>query len=153
MTFTTSVLFNTLSTPTERYRVTIGYGDQATSAAEVDGIFFTYDEGGTANGTVASPNWQCVTTVNSVRTLTTTSVAINNSAWCKLSIEINAAGTSVTFYIDNILVATHTTNIPSGAAELITPRVNISKTIGTISRFFHMDYLYYAQTYTTAKPV
>jgi hypothetical protein len=153
MTFTTSVLFNTLSTPTERYRVTIGYGDQATSAAEVNGIFFTYDEGGTANGTTASPNWQCVTTKGSVRTLTTTSVAINNSAWCKLSIEINAAGTSVVFYINNILVATHTTNIPSGAAELITPRVNISKTIGTISRFFHMDYLYYAQTYTTVKPV
>jgi hypothetical protein len=153
MTFTTSVLFNTLSTSTERYRVTIGYGDQATNAAEVNGIFFTYDEGGTANGTTASPNWQCVTTAGSVRTLTTSTVAINNTAWCKLSIVINAGGTSVAFYIDNTLVATHTTNIPSGAAQLITPRVNISKTIGTISRFFHMDYLYYAQTYTTTKPV
>ncbi len=153
MTFTTSVLFNTLSTSTERYRVTIGYGDQATSAAEVNGIFFTYDEGGTANGTTASANWQCVTTAGSVRTLTTSTVAINNTAWCKLSIEINAAGTSVAFYIDNTLVATHTTNIPSGAVQLITPRVNISKTIGVTSRFFHMDYIYYAQTYTTTKPV
>jgi hypothetical protein len=151
MTFTTSVLFNTLSTSGERYRVTIGYGDQATSAAEVNGIFFTYDEGGTANGTTASPNWQCVTTEGSVRTLTTSAVAINNSAWCKLDIEINAAGTSVTFYIDDILVATHTTNIPSGTAELVTPRINITKTIGTTSRFFHVDYLYYAQTYTTTK--
>jgi hypothetical protein len=153
MTFTTSVLFSNLSTSGERYRVTIGYGDQGTSAAEVNGIFFTYDEGGTANGTTASPNWQCVTTANSVRTLTTSAVAINNSAWCKLSIEINAAGTSVAFYIDNTLVATHTTNIPSGTSQTVTPRVNISKTVGTTSRFFHMDYLYYAQTYTTTKPV
>ncbi len=153
MTFTTSVLFNTLSTSTERYRVTIGYGDQATSAAEVNGIFFTYDEGGTANGTVASPNWQCVTTAGSVRTLTTSTVAVNTTTWCKLSIEINAAGTSVAFYINGTLEATHTTNIPSGTSQVITPRVNISKTIGTTSRFFHMDYLYYAQTYTTTKPV
>lgn len=151
MTFTTSVLFNTLSTPTERYRVTIGYGDQATNAAEVNGIFFTYDEGATANGTTASANWQCVTTVGSVRTLTTTTTAVSTAAWQKLDIEINAGGTSVTFYIDDVLVATHTTNIPSGTSQLITPKGNIAKAVGTVSRFYHIDYIYYAQTYTTTK--
>ncbi len=151
MTFQTSVLFNTVSTGVERYRAVIGYGNQATSAAEVNGIFFTYDEGGTANGTSASPNWQCVTSANSVRTLTTTSVAVSTTAWHILKIEINAGGTSVAFYIDNTLVATHTTNIPSGTSQTVTPRINISKTLGTTSRFFHVDYLYYAQTYTTSK--
>lgn len=151
MTFQTSVLVNTLSTGTERYRVVIGYGDQATNLAEVNGIFFTYDEGGTANGAAASPNWQCVTTANSVRTLTTSTVPVSTSAWHYLRIEINAAGTSVDFYINGILQATHMTNIPSGTSQTVTPRVNISKTIGTTSRFFHMDYLYYSQTYTTAK--
>jgi len=153
MTLAASVLFNTVSDSTNRYRATIGYGNQATSAAEVNGIFFTYDEGGTANGTSASPNWQCVTTANSVRTLTTTSVTVSTTAWHNLKIEVNADGTLVAFYIDNTLVATHTTNIPSGTSQTVTPRINISKTLGTTSRFFHMDYLYYAQTYTTPKTI
>lgn len=151
MVFQTSVLFNTLSNGTERYRSTIGYGDQSTSTAEANGVFFTYDEGGVWNGTVASPNWQCVTVANSVRTLTTTSVAVSTTAWHTLKTEINADGTSVAFYINDTLVATHTTNIPSGSTRPVTPKSQIVKTLGTTSRFFHMDYLYYSQTYTTPK--
>lgn len=153
MTFNTSVLFNTASTSSERYRAVIGYANTATNGAESNGIFFTYDEGGTANGTAASPNWQCLTIAGSVRTLTTTSTAVSFTAWQKLSIEINAAGTSVQFFVDNTLVATHTTNIPSGTSQLIFPKIFIVKAIGTTSRYYHCDYIYYSQTYTTQKPV
>ena len=42
MTFNTSVLFNTASTSTERYRAVIGYANTVTNGQESNGIFFTY---------------------------------------------------------------------------------------------------------------
>lgn len=151
MSFATSIFIPTLSTSTERYRIIIGYGSQATNAAEANGIFFTYDEGGTQNGSAASANWQCITSANNVRTQNTTTVAANNTAWQKLSIEVNAAGTQVQFLIDNVVVATHTTNIPAGTAQTVTPKIQIVKAVGATSRTFYADYLSYRQTYTTVK--
>jgi hypothetical protein len=47
-------------------------------------------------------------------TLTSTSTGVSLGAvWQKLSIIINANASSVTFYVDGSLVATHTTNIPA----------------------------------------
>ena len=110
--FETFVNVETLSTVTERFRFIAGFGNSATNAAEGNGAFFTYDEGATQNGTAATPNWQTQTCNGSVRTLTTTSVAVTAGAWTKLRIEVNAAATSVAFYINGTLAATHTTNIP-----------------------------------------
>jgi hypothetical protein len=151
VSFSTSTFIPTLSNGTERYRIVLGFGTTALNASDLTGIFFTYDEGGIQNGTSASPNWQCVTSVSSVRTLTVTSVAASTTAWQKLSIEINAASTSVEFYIDNVLVATHTTNIPTGITQLVTPKIQIAKSIGITSRTFFADYFGYKQTYTTPR--
>ena len=151
VSFITSTLIPTLSTSLERYRISLGFGSIGTNANDANGIFFTYDEGGTQNGTSASPNWQCVTSVSSVRTLTLTSVPASTTAWQKFSIEINTTATSVEFYIDNVLVATHTTNIPTGTSQLVTPKIQISKSIGTTSRTFFVDYIGYKQTFTTLR--
>jgi hypothetical protein len=151
VSFITSTLIATLSTSLERYRISLGFGNIGTNANDTNGIFFTYDEGGTQNGTSASPNWQCVTSVSSVRTLTVTSIPASTIAWQKFGIEINATATSVEFYIDNVLVATHTTNIPTGTSQLITPKIQISKSIGTTSRSFFSDYIGYKQTFTTPR--
>jgi hypothetical protein len=151
VSFATSTLIPTLSNGTERYRIVLGFGTTALNTSDITGIFFTYDEGGIQNGTSASPNWQCITSVSSVRTLTVTSVAASTTAWQKFSIEINAASTSVEFYIDNVLVATHTTNIPSGLLQLVTPKIQIGKSIGTTARSFFADYFGYKQTYTTPR--
>ena len=151
VSFATSTLIPTLSNGTERYRIVLGFGTTALNTSDITGIFFTYDEGGIQNGTSASPNWQCITAVSSVRTLTVTSVAASTTAWQKFSIEINAASTSVEFYIDNVLVATHTTNIPTGITQLVTPKIQIGKSIGTTSRTFFADYFGYKQTYTTPR--
>lgn len=149
--FTTSIFIPNLSTVTDRYRIVLGFGTSALNVSDPSGVFFTYDEGGIQNGTSPSPNWQCVTSVSNVRTLTTTSVLANTSAWQKFDIEINATGTSVDFYIDNVLVAMHTTNIPTGISFLVTSKIQIAKSIGTTSRTFFADYFGYKQTYTTAK--
>lgn len=151
ISFSTSIFIPTLSTSSERYRIVLGFGTSALNQSDPTGIIFTYDEGGTQNGTSASPNWQCVTSVSNVRTLTLTSVPASTTAWQKFGIEINATGTSVDFYIDNVLVATHTTNIPTGISQLVTTKIQIAKSIGTTARNFFADYFGYKQTYTTPR--
>ena len=153
--FETFVNVETLSTVTERFRFIAGFGNSATNAAEGNGAFFTYDEGATQNGTAATPNWQTQTCNGSVRTLTTTSVAVTAGAWTKLRIEVNAAATSVAFYINGTLAATHTTNIPKWLAATnprgFNVKQSIAKTIGLTSRSVFCDYLGYENVLTTPR--
>lgn len=150
--YETSININNLSTAAERYRWISGFGANTANVAEIDGIFFTYDEGGTLNGTAASPNWQCVTVANSVRTLTTTSIAVTSGTWIKLRIEINAAGTSVAFYVNGTLVATHTTNIPLASNNrFVLVKQGVQKVTGTTARLIYCDYLGYENILTTPR--
>jgi hypothetical protein len=143
---------NTLSTALERYRMIFGFGSVISNSSETNGVFITYDEGGTANGTTASANWQCVTVDNSVRTLTTSTTAVTASAWNKLRIEINAAGTSVTFYVNGVSIATHTTNIPLASnSRYVLMKTGVAKTIGITTRGFYCDYIGYENILTTAR--
>ena len=143
---------NTLSTALERYRMIFGFGSVISNSSETNGVFITYDEGGTANGTTASANWQCLTVDNSVRTLTTSTTAVTASAWNKLRIEINAAGTSVVFYVNGTAIATHTTNIPLASnSRYVLMKTGLAKTIGTTTRGFYCDYIGYENILTTAR--
>ena len=143
---------NTLSTALERYRMIFGFGSVVSNSSESNGVFITYDEGGTANGTAASPNWQCVTADNGVRTLTTSTTPVTASAWNKLRIEINAAGTSVTFYVNGTAIATHTTNIPLASnSRYVLMKTGLAKTIGLTTRGFYCDYIGYENILTTAR--
>jgi hypothetical protein len=143
---------NTLSTALERYRMIFGFGSVISNSSETNGVFITYDEGGTANGTTASANWQCVTVDNSVRTLTTSTTAVTASAWNKLRIEINAAGTSVTFYVNGTAIATHQTNIPLASnSRYVLMKTGVAKTIGITTRGFYCDYIGYENILTTAR--
>jgi hypothetical protein len=150
--YETSINLNNLSTAIDRYRLIIGFGSSNVNTAEANGVFFTYDEGGTLNGTAASPNWQCVTIQNSVRTLTTTTVPVTAATWDKLRIEINAAATSVGFYVNGTLVATHTTNIPLGANNrYVMAKQGIFKAVGTSNRVMYTDYIGYENILTTPR--
>ena len=143
---------NILSTALERYRMIFGFGSVVSNSSESNGVFITYDEGGTANGTAASPNWQCVTADNGVRTLTTSTTPVTASAWNKLRIEINAAGTSVTFYVNGTAIATHTTNIPLASnSRYVLMKTGLAKTIGLTTRGFYCDYIGYENILTTAR--
>ena len=153
--FETSICVETLSTSLERFRFIAGFGSSATNGAEGNGTFFTYDEGATQNGTAATPNWQTQTCNGAVRTLTTTSTVVTAGAWVKLRIEVNAAATSVAFYINGTLVATHTTNIPKWLAANnprgFNVKQSIVKTIGITSRSVFCDYLGYENVLTTPR--
>jgi len=147
--YETSINLLAISTSIERYRLIIGFGSANNINSETNGVFFTYDEGGTANGNTASPNWICITSAGNVRTLTITSVPVTATTWDKLRIEINATGTSVSFFINGTLVATHTTNIPQiSSSQYIFAKQGIFKTIGTGNRIMYMDYIGYENMLT-----
>lgn len=152
--FESYIEVETLSDITNRFRFISGFGNSTTNNNDTNGVFFTYDEGGTANGTTASANWQCITSTNSVRTLTTTSVPVTTN-WVKLRIVINAAGTSASFYINGTLVAFHTTNIPVWVSfsnpRPLCVKQSIVKTIGITNRNVWCDYLLYENLLTNLR--
>lgn len=149
--FESRVRMNTNSDGTNTYQFLSGFWDNATGVNQVDGIYFLYDSQGVSTGSAASGNWQIVTSSNSVRTFTTTTVAIDNTNLQKLRIDVNAAATSVQFYIDDTLVGTHTTNIPSGTARLTSSGTYLQKSAGTTSITADIDYLFLKAKFTTPR--
>ena len=150
--YETSILIPVLSIPTSRYRIVCGFGDNNGSAFnEADGVFFIYDEGGTTNGNSPSPNWRCITSAGSVRTNSNTIPVVANT-WLKLRIEVNADATEVKFFINDSLVATHTTNIPKiQNSQTLMIKQGMAKSIGIINTTMWMDYIGYENFLTTTR--
>jgi hypothetical protein len=128
----------TLSDVTNRYNVIFGLSQGANSTI-ANGCAFIYDEGGVGTGTTASPNWQIITANGSVRTNFVTSVTVATSTWYSFRIESNSTFTEIKYYINDTLVLTETTNIPTGITTQ--PVVSITKTAGTTNRAIAVDYL------------
>jgi hypothetical protein len=148
----TYVTVETLSTVTERFFTYFGYATNSNYQNNSNGVFFSYDEGGTLFfAATPTPNWKCYTrgTAGTV-TMTTTSVAVNVNQWYKLRIDINAAATSVTFYIDGTLVATHSTNIPASTTAMSVVSL-INKTVGSTARTMLTDYFMYEEIFTNPR--
>lgn len=149
-----SLNITTTSTVTERFQLAIGFIDTYTAANQVDGIYFLYDEGGVSTSSTASGNWQTVTVSNSTRTFNQNSqntTAVTQGTWITLRIEINAAANSVLFKINGTTVATHTTNIPTGAGRETGFGWLLIKSIGTTARTVDFDYLSAISALTTAR--
>lgn len=134
------------STGTERFKITIGLCGftNFTAASDPDnGCFFTLvdDEN--------SAQWICHTSSGGTATSTNTFTADDNG-WHEYEIRVNAAGTSVTFYIDGSLVATNATNIPTsnniGPAFKMRKEVHAATTVSA-----YLDYCYLKYDLTTAR--
>ena len=145
--FESYIKIPTNSSGTETFQFLSGYIDSQT-ANQTNGAYFLYDAQGVSTGSAASGNWKCVTAKAGVRTFTTTGVAIDNSNFQKLRIDVNSAGTEVKFYISDVLVATHTTNIPT--ANMGTANY-IQKSAGTTARTFQIDYVRFKVKYNTPR--
>lgn len=126
------IRLTTLSDGTETFTTTGGFQDTFTGDS-VDGVYFRYTH------SVNSGQWQCVSRSNSNETVTNTSIAPSTSVWRVMFIDINAAGTEALFYIDDVLVATHTTNIPTGIARVTGHGWNQRKSVGTTARLLQID--------------
>jgi hypothetical protein len=143
------VMIPVLSIGAQRFSFIAGLFDVYTTATQVDGVFFHY------NDSVNSGAWSCTASSNSTTTNTlnvTTGTTVTAGQWYLLEAEINAAGTSVTFYIDGVSTGvTFTTNIPTGAGRETGFGAMVIKTVGSTDLLVHLDAYYYEQDFTTPR--
>jgi hypothetical protein len=136
-----------LSDATNRYVIRAGH-----SSANVPppltlnyGVTFEYIDN--ENG----GRWQAITADGIAETTTDTGITVAGSTWYKLEAETNAAGTISTFFIDGVLVATHTTNIPTGDTYDHFVSAHIMKdgvSVGLLGRAIIVDAVYIMQEVT-----
>jgi len=119
------------------YNIKLGLMDSNTIGTPTNGIFFTY-----TNGT-NSGNWQAICRNASTSTTINSTTAVVANAWTKLEIQINTAGTLVTYLINGISVGTSTTNIPTTNAMRIMFRIEKQGSSTTTSRTLMTDSVYY----------
>jgi hypothetical protein len=144
---TTRIRIPNLSDGTNSYNLRIGMVNSLNQVNIGDGCIFTYDLSGTQTGSSASSNWQALTANTNVRTFTNTTTAVSANTWVKLRIVANSS--NVFFYVNNILVATHTTNIPTSVN--LVPYIDIRKTAGSTARTLEVDYSTIDIKYSTAR--
>ncbi|MBL7999804.1 MAG: hypothetical protein JNL32_14355 [Candidatus Kapabacteria bacterium] len=144
VTFESLIYIPTLADATQDYRIRIGFGDLVDGNDQVDGVYFEYDRG-------VSANWRAKTANNSSRTATDTGIAVAAGAWIRLTWVMNAAGTSCAFYVNGTLGATNVANIPTTVARVSGPFLIISKIAGTTARTMLVDYFTYRNVFTTPR--
>ena len=121
-----------LSTALQRYHLRSGFSSAVVPSAIIQGITFEYADN--ENG----GRWQAITH-DGVETSTDTGITVAANTWYKLEIIVNAAGTSVEFFIDDVSVAVNTTNIPTGTGVDNFHSDHIFKLIGTAARTMYLD--------------
>jgi len=94
-----------LSGANNRYNMYVGFSSNF-DVPPNDGAYFEYIDN------VNSGRFECKTTASSTTTNNNSGITADTD-WHYFKIVINAAATSVEFYVDNVLVATNTTNIPT----------------------------------------
>lgn len=152
LTIESSLYLQALSTVTDRYQLLIGLVDSITAVNQTNGVYFLYDEGGVSTSSTAAAYWQTATVGAATRSFNTslTQVTVAISTWVGLKIVVNAARTSVAFYINGTQVATHTANIPLNTATMGFG-IYLQKSIGVTSRYVQVDYFRIGQYLTTAR--
>lgn len=131
----------TLSNGTDTYTARLGFNG-STSGEAVNFVGFRYTDG------VNTGKWQAVTKAASVETATDTGVTAQTSTLSTFEVIIDAAAANAYFYIDGVLVATNTTNIPTGASQPVGYGVSVNKSAGsnaidTLNIYFMNTEYYY----------
>jgi hypothetical protein len=140
----TKIKVPTTPGPTQQFNIQLGLHD-TTSTDAVDGVYFNYAPKDTGDARI-----NCVTSNNSTRT-TTNSGTNMDTAWKIYRIEINSIGTQALFYINETLVCTHTTNIPTGAGRVTSPRIQILNNGGASAESFYVDYWMQKMIFTNTR--
>lgn len=137
----------TLSTAGEEYEYICGFNDKSDGSACANGVFFEYDR--LAHGT----NFQCKTVSASSPTVFDSTVPVVAGQFYLLEARINAAASSVDFYIDGVLVHTETNTIPSGTSSTMRPMWHIRRIAGSTGSIAgcDCDWFYYERTFSTPR--
>lgn len=120
-----------LSTALQRFVARTGFASVALPNTLLQSIGFEYqdDEGA---------NWQALCH-DGAETSVDTGVLVVAGRWYKHTFTVNAAGTSVEFFIDDVSVATITTNLPTGVGFGHFVNMHIMKLFGVIPRNYLLD--------------
>lgn len=143
-TFETDIYLDTLSDATDTYTIWIGCQDTTGSGNPTDGVFFRYTHG------TNSGKFECVCRASNTETASDSAQTVAATTWYRLGFVVNAAATSVTFYIDGSSVATVTTNVP-GTGNNTATGCKIEKSAGTATRNLLIDYILVDYLLTTPR--
>lgn len=130
----------TLSTGSERFNLRVGFIDRIDQDS-IDGCYFEYDDS-------VGANWLMCTAAASSRTKTASSTAVPAATWTRLRVVVNAAASSVEFFVDGVSIGTVSTNLPTATTGL---GVLIIKSIGTTARSVSVDYVFSDIVFTTSR--
>lgn len=143
--FDAVVKLDELATVAEDFIVNIGLGisfsasSASTTTPGDEAVYFRYDR-------ATSVNWVGGTNAAGTPTVASggTNVAVDTN-WTHLRFVVNQAGTSVSFYVDNVLIGVSSTNIPTAGMGL---GVLIKKTVGNTERDLFVDLMRFEQSLT-----
>ncbi len=134
-----------LSTAGERFITYHGFLNSYTAAPTI-GAWIEYSDN--TNG----GRFQCSVGNAAGVTVVDSGVTVAASTWYKLRVTVNGAGTQVQFWINDVLVATVTTNIPTDISGTYCGAATFSrKTVGITSRVMLMDYYNLLMAPTTVR--
>jgi hypothetical protein len=160
-TYEAVVAFTTASDAANEYVAVIGFADTHYQTEQTRGAYFLYDRANEAVGGANAANaqkWQCVTAYGGGagdRTLTLVdSPLIESVSWPNTGVyrlKIVANTTSVLFYINDTLVATHTTDVPATGPGACGAGLSIHKTAGAAASIMNVDYTRLAVTLNEAR--
>jgi hypothetical protein len=131
ITFEQDFYFPILPTATEDFNFFAGFNDNITETTIVDGVYFRYS--------LSSPNLIAVTKNNTVATPINTGFAVLANTWVRARVEVTSL--EAKFFINNNLVATITSNIPSAIGRETGYGYMLNKTAGTGARVVISDFI------------
>lgn len=133
-----------LSDATETYFINAGIEAGSNTTLGTDGVLFRYTHG------LNSGRWTAYCVKSSVSTALDTGVAVSTSAFHKLRFVVNAAASSVEFFVNGSSVGTISTNIPLTTTALRHFAI-IAKSAGTTSRSLYIDAMKRTTFFTTPR--
>lgn len=132
-----AIIVPTLATVSEDFSFAFGWNDNSAFSANstcTDGAYFTL------NRAVNGANLIANTASNTTTTTTNTSTAVTAGTEIRLGIFVSTTNSNVTFYANGTLIATHTTNIPTGAGRQTGIAFKLDKTAGSSNSDIYLDY-------------
>lgn len=134
----TRIKVSMVVTSTQTYVVRIGLIETTAVSQPTNGIYFEYNRG--LYGGALPGTFYIVCRNSGTSTAVNTNVNLVANNYYNLNYVVNAAGTSVTFYIDSVTVGTITTNIP---VLPLTASIGIQSTAGSTSKVLYIDWFAY----------
>lgn len=140
LTYETTVILGALSTVGDRYTANLGFGDKVDQASNNNCALMGYNDS-------VSANWCLITSAGGSTTVTDTGVPATTDL-TRLKVVIARNGSAAYGYVNNVLVATSVTNIPTTAGQYMAMIAGILKSTGTTSVDLSVGPIYLGVDYT-----